>query len=191
VQIGETIIRAPDDGLISKRDAHIGSIASAGTPLFSLIRLNRLELRAQVADQDLIKFKLGQHVLVTTTEDQEASATGTVWLVSPQVDPISRLGIVRIELPPDAGLKPGMFVRGEVKLARRQAVTVPISCVQTRNSESFVFTLEGDHVVSTPVKIGMQGNDYIEIKEGLKAGQDVVAKGARFLSDRDVVRISQ
>jgi len=191
VQIGQTIIRSPDDGVISKRDAHIGSIASAGTPLFSIIRLNRLELRAQVSDQDLAKFKIGQHVRVTTTEDQDSSATGTVWLVSPQVDPISRLGIVRIELPPNAGLKPGMFVRGEVKLACHNAVTVPISCVQTRNGESFVFTLDGDHVVSTAVKIGMQGNDYIEIKQGLKAGEEIVAKGARFLSDRDVVRVSQ
>jgi multidrug efflux pump subunit AcrA (membrane-fusion protein) len=98
---------------------------------------------------------------------------------------------VRIELPPNAGLKPGMFVRGEVKLARHTAVTVPISCVQTRNGESFVFTLDGDRAVITPVKIGIQGDDYIEIKEGLKAQEVIVAKGARFLSDRDVVRVSQ
>jgi HlyD family secretion protein len=191
VQISQTAIRSPDDGVISKRDAHIGSIASTGTPLFSIIRLNRLELRAQVSDQDLTKFKVGQHVRVTTTEDQDSSAIGTVWLVSPQVDPLSRLGTVRVELPPNAGLKPGMFVRGEVKLAQRQAVTVPVNCVQTRNGESFVFTLDGDRVVSTPVKIGMQGDNYIEIKDGLKAGQEIVAKGARFLSDRDVVRVSQ
>ncbi|HEY9720195.1 MAG TPA: biotin/lipoyl-binding protein, partial [Trichormus sp.] len=62
VQISQTAIRSPDDGVISKRDAHIGSIASTGTPLFSIIRLNRLELRAQVSDQDLTKFKVGQHV---------------------------------------------------------------------------------------------------------------------------------
>lgn len=190
-QIKQTVIRAPDDGLISKRDAHIGSIASSGTPLFSIIRLNRLELRAQVADMDLIKFKVGQKVVVTATEDEPARAIGTVWLVSPQVDPISRMGIVRVELPANAGFKPGMFVRGSVKLATRQAVTVPVVAVQTRNGESFVFTLEGDKAVSTHVKVGAQGDDFIEIKEGLTPGQTVVAKGSRFLSDQDVVRISQ
>ena len=61
-QIEQTYIKAPDDGLIAKRDAHIGAITSVGTPLFSIIRLNRLELRAQVSDIDLAKFKPGQLV---------------------------------------------------------------------------------------------------------------------------------
>lgn len=190
-QIAETVIRAPDKGLIAKRDAHIGDITSVGTPLFSIIRMNRLELRAQVSDLDLSKFKPGQIVSISTNEGDLGRIKGRVTLINPQVDPASRLGIVRIELPSDAGLKPGMFVRGEVKLGEREALTVPVESVVARNGESFVFSLDGNHAVSCPVKIGVQTERFVEITDGLAPNAAVIAKGARFLNDHDIVRVSQ
>jgi HlyD family secretion protein len=190
-QIAETVIVAPDDGLVSKRDAHIGDITTAGTPLCSIIRLNKLELRAQVSDQDLHKFKPGQIVTVSATEDDGKPIKGTVKLVSPQVDPQSRLGTVRISLPNDAGLKPGMFARADVSFGRRSAVTVPVGAVIARNGQASVFTLDGDRVSNCPVKVGNQNDTYAEILEGLAPDQIVVVQGARFLSDRDIVRVSQ
>jgi HlyD family secretion protein len=190
-QIAQTIIRAPDDGLVSKRDAHIGDITNAGTPLFSIIRLNRLELRAQVSDIDLAQFKPGQTVSISSTEDEKGAVPGKVKLVSPQVDPMSRLGTVRIDLPSSAGLKPGMFVHGQVDLGHRKAITVPTNALISRNGEFFVFTLDGTRAISTQVKVGVRADKFVEISEGLKPGQVVVDKGARFLSDRDFVRVSQ
>ena len=189
-QIKQSVITAPDDGVISGRTAHIGDIATAGQPLFSMIRHNRLELRAQVPDQSLSKFAVGQKVSVSSSEDGVAANVGTVWLVSPQVDPATRLGVVRVQLPAGAGFKPGMFVRGEVKLGARNALTVPVDSVVTRNSQSYVYSVnENSRVVSVPVKLGVQTDTFAEIKEGLVAGQQVVGKGARFLSDQDVVRV--
>ncbi|HEY9730863.1 MAG TPA: efflux RND transporter periplasmic adaptor subunit [Drouetiella sp.] len=190
-QIAETIIVAPDNGLISKRDAHIGDITTAGTPLFSIIRLSKLELRAQVSDQDLIKFKPGQIVTVSATEEDARPIKATVKLVSPQVDPATRLGTVRISLPSNAGLKPGMFARADVTFGHRDAITVPVASVITRNGQASVFTLEGDRVANNPVKVGTQNDTYAEILSGLNAGQTVVVQGARFLSDRDTVRVAQ
>jgi HlyD family secretion protein len=189
-QIKQTVIVAPDDGLVSKRDGHIGDIANAGTPLFSLIRLNRLELRAQVPDIDLVKFKTGQVVHVSSTEET-GKILGRVALVSPQVDPISRLGTVRISVPGNVGLKPGMFVRGQVDLGHRMAVTVPVQSVVSRNGEAFVFTLDGDRAINTRIQTGVCDERIAEVTAGLKPGEEVVFKGARFLSDHDVVRVSQ
>jgi HlyD family secretion protein len=190
-QIAQTIIRAPDDGLVSKRDAHIGDITNAGTPLFSIIRLNRLELRAQVSDIDLAQFKPGQIVSISSTEDEKGAVSGKVKLVSPQVDPLSRLGTVRIDLPSSSGLKPGMFVHGQVDIGHRKAITVPTNALISRNGEYFVFKLDGTRAISTQVKVGVRADKFVEISEGLKPGQVVVDKGARFLSDRDFVRVSQ
>lgn len=190
-QIAQTIIVAPDDGLISKRDAHIGDITTAGTPLFSIIRLSKLELRAQVSDQDLIKFKPGQVVTVTSTEEDSRPIKAIVKLVSPQVDPLTRLGTVRISLPDNAGLKPGMFARADVTFGKRNAITVPVGAVITRNGQSAVFTLDSDRVASCPVKVGQENDTYAEIISGVTEGQTVVVQGARFLSDRDVVRVAQ
>lgn len=191
-QIEQTIIRSPDHGVISKRDAHIGNITSSGTPLFSIIRLNRLELRAQVSDLDLHKFKVGQQVVISTREGDKSDVSGKVWLVSPQVDQSSRLGTVRVELPANAGLKPGMFVRGQVSLGQREAITVPVQSLVTRNGESVIFKLgAGNHAESTVVETGASSDTWVEIKSGLKPGDVVIARGARFLSDRDVVQVGQ
>ena len=191
-QIKQSVITAPDNGVISNRNAHIGDIATAGQPLFSMIRLNRLELRAQVPDQALPKFSVGQKVSISSSEDGVGQNVGTVWLVSPQVDPLTRLGAVRVQLPAGAGFRPGMFVRGEVKLGTRNALTVPVDSVVTRNSQSYVFKVDrNSRVISLPVKLGVQTDSFAEVKDGLKEGERIVGKGARFLSDQDVVQVVQ
>ncbi len=150
-----------------------------------------MELRALVSDQDLIRFKPGQVVTVTSTEEDSKPIKAIVKLVSPQVDPSTRLGTVRISLPDNAGLKPGMFARADVTFGHREAVTVPVGAVITRNGLASVFTIDGDRVSSCPVKVGNQTDTYAEILDGLKTGQAVVVQGARFLSDRDIVRVAQ
>lgn len=153
--------------------------------------MNKLELRAQVSDRDLVKFKPGQVVTVSATEEELKPIKAFVKLVSPQVDPSTRLGTVRISLPSNAGLKPGMFARADVTFGHHSALTVPVASVITRNGQASVFTLDGDRVANCPVKIGNQTDKYAEILSGLADKQTVVVQGARFLSDRDIVRVSQ
>jgi HlyD family secretion protein len=148
-------------------------------------------MRAQVSDMDLVKFKPGQIVTVSATEEDDKPIKAMVKLVSPQVDPLTRLGTVRIALPENAGLKPGMFARAEVTFGRRSAITVPVRSVIARNGESFVFTLDGNRVSSCAVKVGNQTDEYAEIINGIAPDQKVVVQGARFLSDRDIVRVSE
>lgn len=187
-QIKQTYILAPDDGVILKRDVHIGDTSEMSKPFFLMSRQARLELKAQVSDLDLHKFSPGQSVSISSDE-HKGNIKGIVRLISPQVDATSRLGTVRIDIPSDCGLKPGMFVKGEVKLAERKALTLPVNCMVTRGGESFVFTLEGNRAISTNVTPGMQTNEYVEIKSGLTPEQIVIDKGARFLNDRDVVEV--
>ena len=190
-QIKQTRIIAHDDGLILQRNVHIGDTSDASKPFFVMSRQNRLELRAHVNDVDLPKFHPGQEVSISTNEHDFGKAIAKVRLVSPQVDAVSRLGMVRIDLPADAGLKPGMFVRGEIKLSHHEGLTVPANCVVSRGGESYVFTVDGNRAVSTTVTPGTQTKEYVEIISGLKEGQAVIDKGARFLSDRDVVDVAR
>ena len=159
--------------------------------LLTMIRLNRLELKAQANATDLTKFKAGQSVTVSTSGATPLHVTGKVRLVSPLIDPSSRLGVVHIDLPENCGLTSGMFVRGEILLSNAPVLTVPVDSVVSRGGESFVFTLDGNRAVSTPIKTGAESDKYVEIASGLKVGQSVVAKGARFLSDRDVVDLAK
>lgn len=190
-QIAQTIIRAPDDGVVTRRDAHLGNITTAGTPLFQMIRQNRHEVRATASDIDLSRFKPGQTVKITTNESEVSPISGTVRLVIPQVDPVTRLGTVRIDLPTDTHLKPGMFVRGTVRLGSRKSVTVPVEAVVASNGETSVFVLSKDNrALSRVIKTGSREQDYIEVKKGLSPGESVIVQGARFLADRDLVKLA-
>ncbi len=189
-QLKQTRVVAHDDGLILQRNVHIGDTSNPSTPMFVMSRLHKLELRALVNDLEIGRFHPGQQVKISTSEDGDLKATGTVRLVSPQIDAQSRLGVVRIDLPDDAGLKPGMFVRGETRISRHEGILVPAESVVSRGGESFVFKLKDRHAVSTTVETGMQGNEFIEIKSGLSAGDKVIKKGARFLSDGDLVDLA-
>lgn len=186
-QIAQTIIVAPDDGLIVKRDAHIGDITSAGKSLFSMVRGNRLELKAQVPDTDLSQIQPGQNVTITASGK---TIQATVREISPLVDSLSRLATVRIDIPANSDLRPGMFVHGQLDLGEQMMLAVPAKAVLSRESQTFVYLLDGSHAKRQLVQIGSRTNDWIAITEGLKQGSQVIVAGAGFLKDGDVVTVA-
>jgi len=188
-QIAQTRIVAPDDGLVSRRDAHIGDIVSAGKTLFTMVRDSRLELRAQVPEVDLPKIQPGQIVRVTSDADARLSVNGRVRQISPQVDERTRLGTVRIDVPSVNGMRPGMFVRGQVALGERRAIVVPSQAVLTRDEGAQVFVLSGEQAMARPVVAGARSGDRVEIVSGLKPGEKVIVAGAGYLKDGDYVRL--
>jgi HlyD family secretion protein len=80
-----------------------------------------------------------------------------------------------------------MFVRAEILLAKHDGLTVPLSCLETRGDESFVFVLKDKRAIHVRIRPGAQQDGKVEIKSGLSEGQLVINKGAHFLSDRDPV----
>lgn len=188
-QIAQTRILAPDDGLISRRDAHIGDIVSSSKTLFAMVRDNRLELRAQVPEVDLPKIRPGQRVRVTSDADPTMAVTGRVRQISPLVDDRTRLGTARIDVPGVRGMRPGMFVRGQVALGERRAVVVPSQAVITREDGVQVFTLKGEQAVARTITTGTRSGDRVEITSGLQPGEKVIVAGAGYLKDGDYVRL--
>lgn len=185
-QLAQTSIVAPDSGLIVKRQAHIGDIASPGKTLFTMVRQNRLELRAQVPEVDLDEVRDGMPVAL---EFDGKKTTGKVFQISPVVDPTTRLGTIRVAVPAQSGLRPGMFVRGVISLGGRQALSVPAQAVQGDADKYFVYTLDGNLVHRVAVETGARAADRIEIVSGLKPDDKVVVDGAGFVNDGDTVTV--
>lgn len=189
-QIAQTVIRAPSDGWITKRDAHIGDISTANESLFNMVRDNRLEIRAQVPERDLARLKPEQMVDITGVLPGGASIAGKIREISPLVDVDTRLGMVRIDIPFNKDIHPGIFVHGQVSLGNQEVMTVPASAIVDRYEHSCVFLVEGDKVYSRSVTGGERFGEFVEVTSGIKPGELVVVSGAGFLKDGDVVRIS-
>ncbi len=180
---------APDDGYISKRSVLIGDVVAAGRELFRMVRNGRLELNAQVPETDIGLIEEGQQVRVL--RDHLGPITGTVRLVGPTVDPTTRLGIVHVALPPDSGLKPGMFARAEILTARAVSVAVPESALVFRNNNAGVFVVtRKDYVELREIMTGGRQDGWVEVVSGLGQGDIIVNTGAGFLHDGDRVLIA-
>lgn len=189
-----TRIVAPDAGIISARTASVGAVVGTGNDLFRLIRQGRLEWRGEVTAAELGRVKPGTRVTLTAPGGD--TAQGKVRLISPTVDAQTRSGLVYVDFAapktshPTSTFKPGVFARGELALGQVKALTVLQTAVVVRDGFSYVYAVDAASRVSQlKVKTGAMVGERVEILSGVKADQKLVASGASFLSDGDLVKV--
>ncbi|HYG28023.1 MAG TPA: efflux RND transporter periplasmic adaptor subunit [Caulobacteraceae bacterium] len=184
----QTDVRAPVSGLIASRSVVKGQIISPGTELFRIVRDGRLELNAQIPEQQIGLVRAGMPATVT---GEGVATTGVVRIVTPQVDPQTRLGIARVSLAAGSGLKPGMFARAVINVGAQPTLVVPTSAVLYRDNSAGVFVVDRTgHARFRPVRVGDRNGASTQILEGLNGGERVVTQGAGFLADGDPVRVA-
>jgi len=189
LRLGYTRIAAPDDGVITAREAVEGALAQPGQELLRLQRQGRLEWRAEVPGPLLDQVKVGQKARVQVGS---ASVEGRVRQVAPKIDAQTRNGLVYVDLPATAGARAGLFARGELLQGEGTVLTLPQSAVLLRDGFSYVFKLEGGNKVrQTKVEAGQRQGDRVEIKAGLDAKTPVALSGLGFLADGDTVRVTK
>ncbi len=189
-QLAQTVIRAPTDGIVSKRTATLGNVVSIGEQLFRLIRDGRVELRAEVPEMDLHNLKAGQPATIVVNDADPQRFEGKIRLIGATVDPQTRIGMVYIALPDDPALKPGMFVHGEIKTGTANVLRVPEEALVYKDAKPAIFVVGPDnraklHMVETGARV----NGIVEIVSGASAGERVALAGAGYLKDNDLVRI--
>jgi RND family efflux transporter MFP subunit len=188
VRTQNTQVRAPDNGVISARGATVGAVVGGGTELFRMIRGGRLEWRAEVTSNEIASIKPGAKAKVTAASG--AQVEGTVRTVAPTIDAATRNALVYVDLPANAGVKAGMFAKGEFALGAANALTLPQQALVLRDGFTYAMRIEASNKV-TQVKLetGRRVGDAVEINQGAKPSDRFVASGASFLADGDTVKI--
>jgi RND family efflux transporter MFP subunit len=186
-----TDVRAPVDGIISRRTANVGAIATAvgiaaGEPMFRIIQNGEIELNAEIEESQIRKIAPGQPVTVTVADGNVV--TGEVRLISPEVDRTTRLGHVRVFIGADKRLRVGTFASGQIETARERGLAVPVSAVSTSGGQSNVLVLDGNTVRERSIRTGLTSAGLVEVSSGLADGDRVIARAGTFLKDGDVVR---
>lgn len=192
LRLGFAQVLAPDDGVISARTATVGAVVGNGAELFRMIRKGRLEWRAEVTSSELGRLAPGMVARVSLPGGQ--TTVGTVRMVAPTVDAQTRSGLVFVDLPLAAngagGARAGMFAKGIFEFGSSNAVTVPQQAVVVRDGFSYVFQLGADQrVAQRKVLVGRRVGERIEVA-GLAPDAVLVASGAGFLNDGDLVRVA-
>ena len=200
LRLTQTQVIAPDRGVISARNATVGSLAQTGQEMFRLIRNDRLEWRAEVTSTDLYKLKQSMTAQIISPDPSQAPVKGTVRMIAPVIDPQTRFGLVYVDLPTTDAVRMGMFVKGSFDLGEKPALTLPQSALLLRDGFSYIFIVNKDNrVTQQKVTLGRRQDDRVEILD-LPSSNDkdtnninnikVVESGAGFLADGDLVKIS-
>ena len=202
LRLKQTQVLAPDRGVISARSATVGAVVPAGTELFRMVRQGRLEWRAEVTASELGQLKPGTPALITLPSGVQIR--GKVRMIAPTVDSQTRVALVYVDLPASGDLaappraepaprhagQPGMFASGSFELGDTSSLTVPQTALVLRDGFSYVFRLGDDNRVSRiKVQTARQAGDRTEITSALDVGTRLVASGAGFLNDGDLVRV--
>jgi HlyD family secretion protein len=188
LRLDSATLVAPDDGVISSRLAVEGAIVQAGSELFRLIRQGRLEWRAEVKGETLLKLRVGQQVTVKSPLGPEVE--GHVRQVSPTIDLTTRNGLVYVDLPLDTNLKAGLNVSGTLTLSKRKALIVPAAAVLHEGATARVFKVNAESRIEVvDVQIGRVRDAFEEITAGLDVHSQVIAKDVELLKAGDRVRV--
>ena len=177
-------ITAPFDGVVIERLVSSGSAVTPGTPLLVVSDLSTVWVTAEVAETNLGQLSAGRAATIVTEAYPGETFTGTIDAVGDVINPVTRRVTVRLVVPnPERRLKPEMFVTSQLGLrAVREIVVVPTSAVQRMDGEPVVLvrTAEGAYHRRT-IDHGNEVDGLVEIRSGVKAGEDVVVTGAFLL----------
>jgi len=187
LQKSRTEIRAPVDGFVSRRTAQLGGIASASKEaMYNIVANSTLKLLAEVAESDLPKVQIGQKATIVVN-GMAKPIQGVVKLISPEVNETTRIGIAHIRVEEGTKIPLGSFGRATIALAASDGVVLPLTAVTFGEDGPTVQVVENSKVKVRKVITGLVSTTEIEITDGLKEGESVVARAGTFVRDGDTV----
>lgn len=172
--LGHARVVAPFDGVITRKLADVGDLATPGRPLVEIEDPTRLRFEADVPEALLDQLRLGAKLPVRIASLKNA-AEGVVSEIAPVAEAVSRTYLVKLDLPAVAGLRAGQFGRVTVPTGDASVPHVPASAVIQRGQLEYVFAAEGGKAQLRLIRTGKRFGDEVEVVSGLGAGEKIVA----------------
>lgn len=180
------VLRSPIDGVVIEKMAVEGARFAPGDVLFKLADLSSLWLQAEVAEQDQGALQVGQAVEVSVDAYAAEKFQGKISFIAPVLNDKTRTVRVRVELPnKDMRLRLGMYAKVVIADTMHAVLAVPLSAVIDSGTYQVVLVrLAAGRFEPREVKLGNRGDNYVEVVDGVKEGEQVVTS-ANFLIDAE------
>lgn len=186
--LGYTKVVAPFAGVITRKHADVGDLASPGKPLLDMEDSRALRLEADVPEAVVGNLTLGDQLPVRVTA-QALELAGVVSEIAPAADPGSRTFLVKLDLPEMTGLRAGQFGRVAMPVGETSALRVPATAVVQRGQMEIVFIVSENRAQLRLVKTGKRIGGEVELVSGVEAGEKIVIEGAAGLRDGQPVEV--
>ncbi|MBI3797075.1 MAG: efflux RND transporter periplasmic adaptor subunit [Deltaproteobacteria bacterium] len=181
--ISQFPLRSPFSGIVAEKDLTIGEVMSPERSVYTIADLSTLWIQLDVYEKDLAKVQVGQDVGLTTESYPQENFHGSVTYIGSLLNEATRTALARVEIPnPQGLLKPGMFATAIISAQEHGATAgliIQESAVQRVEEETVVFISRGDGMFSKRrVVLGKKGDGWVEIREGMQEGEQVVTEGS-------------
>ncbi|MNT03563.1 Multidrug resistance protein MdtA precursor [compost metagenome] len=190
LELSYTTVVAPISGVIASRSIKTGNFVQINTPIFRIVDNSRLEATLNVPERELATLRAGQPVTLSADALPGQTFTGVVDRIAPVVD--SGSGTFRVVSAFDGAaqsLQPGMFGRIRIDYDQRADALVVPRLALLDDGEPAVFRVREGKVARVPVKLGYAEGPWVEIREGLAAGDQIVTAGKVALRDGTAVQV--
>jgi membrane fusion protein, multidrug efflux system len=191
LNLGYTEIRAPIDGVISKRHIKLGNTINVNDRTFEITDLDPLLAEVHIPEREFARLKAGQAAGITVDALSGKHFVGHVDRISPTMDPATGTFKATVEVSdPEALLKPGMFARVGVVLERRTAaLRIPRGAIIDAQGSPTVFVANGDKAEQRPIETGLTNGGLVEVTSGLTGNERIVIVGQNGLKSGSAIRL--
>jgi HlyD family secretion protein len=191
VNLSQADILAPFDGVVSAKLLSVGSLASAATPIVTLISPH-LQVQFSIDEGRISAVKTGQTVSLTTSAYPGKQFAAQVKTVSPSADSKTHTFAILVEPTDDSGsLRAGMFVMLNVTVASFASATlVPNQAIVQQGAQSIVMTIVNNTAHVTPITAGIADDKNTQIISGVNPGDQVATSNQATLAEGAPIRIA-
>jgi RND family efflux transporter MFP subunit len=183
--LGHARVAAPFDGVITRKLADVGDLATPGRPLVEIEDPARLRFEADVPEALLERLQLGAKlpVLISSLKD---SVEGAVSEIAPVAEAVSRTYMVKLDLPVIAGLRAGQFGRVSVPTGEAAVPHVPMGSVVQRGQLEYVYVVEAGKAHLRLIRTGKKFGSDVEVVSGLNTGEKIVSDPSKVQDGQSV-----
>ncbi|HEY5609580.1 MAG TPA: efflux RND transporter periplasmic adaptor subunit, partial [Thermoanaerobaculia bacterium] len=185
--VSETRIRAPFDGVVTARYVDPGAQTAPGMPLLAIDSGTGLRVETTVDEEWIGRLRRGDFATIRFADGSTTRAALTAIVAA--VDPLSRAGLVKIDLPADASVPSGTYASVAFEIGHRSAIAVPSTAIVRRGQLTSVFVVDGENVARLRlITISEVLGDRVEVLSGLDQGERIVSRATNDLRDGTLVR---
>lgn len=185
-------VSAPRAGIVLHRGISVGTAVDPSTEIVTVADLSRIWVLAEIPEADIPSVQIGTPATLEFPASGREPFEGRVEFLYPTLSERTRTLRVRFVIDnPRGTLRPGIYGTATFRVSPRQALTVPRDAIVDTGSAQHVFVVAGERrFVPRPVKLGTRFDDRIEVREGLREGESIVASGVFLIDSESRLRAS-
>lgn len=185
-----TIIKSPIDGIISSKNVSVGENINAGARIFTIVDTNQVYVDVGVSEINVNKLLIGMSVKISVNVNPGIIYEGKITNIGPVPNETNMYPVKILIQNTEKTIKSGMFASVQTELGNQvEGIAIPKYAVQNDEARNYIMIIDDKKAKRIDVKLGLEDEQYYEIKEGIKEGVQIIISGQNIVKDGDLINI--